>query len=153
MSTFKSLLKSKNLVASLKTLFENVNIELQQQRLVECKDKTQQQIIRQVIIKSDTMALVDATVYIPIITYNQYQQELDALGENPIGDHFLYSKNYQRSKFNYCIPPQADSKIIISRCSEFTLDNKYKLSIEEGFYRKAMQLIFKDTSCTTLLKN
>ncbi|AJC48182.1 chorismate lyase [Allofrancisella guangzhouensis] len=94
-----------NLVAGLTQFYGKIHLNKISQQTLDTssfeKDllKVDSALVRQITLSNDNKTIVFARTVIPKSTYNFFAQELDNLGNKPIGDALLYKKDFERSQF------------------------------------------------------
>ncbi|QIV94834.1 chorismate--pyruvate lyase family protein [Allofrancisella frigidaquae] len=94
-----------NLVAGLTQFYGKIRLDKISQQILNTssfeKDllKVDSALVRQITLSKDNQTIVFARTIIPKSTYDFFTQELDNLGDKPIGDALLYKKKFNRSQF------------------------------------------------------
>jgi chorismate--pyruvate lyase len=104
------LITPQTLSIALKKFCTTLSVQILKQSLGTATADEQQALniaennsfIREVYLCGDTTPWVHARVIAPNNTYLKFQEQLDNLGTNLLGEHFLYRQsNVERSPFSY----------------------------------------------------
>ncbi len=128
-----SLLHANPLMPALAKLYAHVEIMVISQSLTTIPEGVQCLLsnvnsecwLRKVVIHGNGKPIVYATTIIPHQVYQQYKLTLNTLGNNAIGENFLYKHNFLRSNFKFCYTTEQ-----IQRSSIFESMNDKILLIE-----------------------
>ncbi|QIV95726.1 chorismate lyase [Allofrancisella inopinata] len=94
-----------NLVAGLTQFYGKIQLDKKSQQILQAnkfeKDllKVDSALVRQITLSNNNKIIVFARTIIPTPTYSLFTEELNSLGNKPIGDTLLYKNDFQRSKF------------------------------------------------------
>ena len=135
--------EAKNLVSSLKNYYGEIKLKKVSQGFSEIHDfekeflSTEKALVRQITLNSESKTLVFARTILPKKTYAFFTDEMDNLGEKPIGDNLLFNENFARGDFIirklskqnfYHETGLTSDKDIYSRSSIFTYRSADKLT-------------------------
>lgn len=132
------------LSATIKSIGYKFSIRVISQQLSEADSSEQQalsisendSLIREVYLQADGVPWIYGRVVIPKSSYLIHQQQIDSLGEKPLGETLFYGHdNFQRSEFSYKLLntyPGSSTNLLFARRSIFEL-NGLKALVSEVF--------------------
>ncbi|MFC4893115.1 chorismate--pyruvate lyase family protein [Pseudofrancisella aestuarii] len=143
---------AKHLTIALKKYYSEITLTKYSQELEDLNSfernllNKDNSIVRKISLNSDEKELVYARTIVPVDTYIFFKERFESLGENPIGESFLYNNdNFLRSDFivrklsNKEFQQETSRSVtndyIFSRSSIFSLkeQNNLKVLITEYF--------------------
>lgn len=137
---------AKHLTVALKKYYSEIILTKHSQRLEDLNTfehdllNKNNSMVRKISLSSDEKELVYARTIVPIDTYDFFKEKFESLGENPIGESFLYNNdNFSRSdfivrklsnkEFNNETTRSVINDYVFSRSSIFSLKEKSSLKV------------------------
>jgi len=96
--------------------------------------------VRQISLCTKSQELVFARTVIPVKTYQYFNSELEALGEKPIGEKFLYNNvDFTRSGF------------VIRQLDQKSFYNETSKKVDDDIYSRSSIFTYKNTPMKILI--